>query len=95
MTNKQLEKIGFRLEPKGRLALRLEEDGNIYATFWKNGEKLYVDALDQPKEKEFIYLEHLSVKGLELLIQRTSKRLRKWKNNNDHIKKLLNGTDSK
>jgi hypothetical protein len=92
ITNEQLKSLGFQQssinEPP---TLVLFEDGVIYARFWKQGDKLYCVAADQPKEKEFILLEYLSLKGLDLYITRTAQRLRSWKTNNEHIEKLLDG----
>lgn len=95
ITNKQLEEVGFVEDNQGKLSLYLSEEDIIYATFWKNGTKLYVDTLDNPKEREFIYLEHLSMKALDLFITRTASRLRKWKSNQEHIKALLDGSSKK
>jgi hypothetical protein len=94
ITNKQLTDYGFKEDAKGTLAFRLAEEETVYVTFWKNGTKLYIDSIDQPKEQEFIFLEHLSIKGLDLLIHNTARRVRKWKTNQEHIKKLLESGDN-
>jgi hypothetical protein len=93
ITDAQLVQVGFtkgfNRKKEKTVTLNLEEDGTLYARFWKDKDKLKCWSIDNPQETEFIFLEHLTVKGLELFIERTATRIRKFKNNVDSVRKLI------